>query len=124
LLILKSNKEDVYVFIENVHSMPTDGVRSAFVFGRGLGWLDMALASCGVDPIRVLPHIWMDALDLKRAGEESRYNYKKRLDELEKMIIPFLRKLHTTGDKEYIYWPNRKPAIEAQIEKILKLTRG
>lgn len=51
-------------------------------------------------------------------------NYKKRLEELEKMIIPFLRKLHTTGDKEYIYWPNRKPVIEAQIEKILKLTRG
>lgn len=51
-------------------------------------------------------------------------NYKKRLEELERMIIPFLRKLHTTGDKEYIYWPNRKPAIESQIEKILKLTRG
>ena len=51
-------------------------------------------------------------------------NYKKRLEELEKMIIPFLQKLHTTGDKEYIYWPNRKPAIESQIEKILKLTRG
>jgi hypothetical protein len=51
-------------------------------------------------------------------------NYKARLDELERMIVPFLQKLHTTGDKEYIYWPNRKPAIEKQIEKILKLTRG
>jgi len=51
-------------------------------------------------------------------------NYKARLDELEKMIVPFLNKLHSTGDKEYIYWPNRKPAIEKQIEKILKLTRG
>jgi bacterioferritin (cytochrome b1) len=51
-------------------------------------------------------------------------NYKQRLLELEKMIIPFLQKLHSTGDKEYIYWPNRKPSIELQIEKILKLTRG
>lgn len=51
-------------------------------------------------------------------------NYKARLAEVEKMIIPFLKKLHSTGDKEYIYWPNRKPAIEAQIEKILKVTRG
>ena len=49
--------------------------------------------------------------------------YKDRLQKLEKMIIPFLMKLQTTGDKEYIYWPNRKPIIEAQIEKILKLTR-
>ena len=51
-------------------------------------------------------------------------NYKARLAEVEKMIIPFLKKLHSTGDKEYIYWPNRKPAIESQIEKILKVTRG
>jgi len=50
-------------------------------------------------------------------------DYKARLAELEKMIIPFLTKLHSTGDKEYIYWPNRKPVIEAQIEKILKLTK-
>jgi len=49
---------------------------------------------------------------------------ERRLAEVEKMIIPFLKKLHSTGDKEYIYWPNRKPAIEKQIEEILKLTRG
>ena len=50
-------------------------------------------------------------------------DYGRRLDELEKIIVPFLTKLHSTGDKEYIYWPNRKPVIEKQIEKILKLTR-
>lgn len=50
-------------------------------------------------------------------------NYKKKLAEVEKLIIPFLKKLHESGDKEYIYWPNRKPAIEKQIQKILKLTR-
>ena len=50
-------------------------------------------------------------------------DYQDRLNKLEKMIVPFLTKLHSTGDKEYIYWPNRKPAIEKQIERILKLTR-
>ena len=50
-------------------------------------------------------------------------DYKARLQELEKMIIPFRTQLHSTGEKEYIYWPNRKPIIEAQIEKILKLTK-
>ena len=50
-------------------------------------------------------------------------DYKERLQELEKIIIPFLTKLHSTGDKVYIYWPNRKNLIEKQIEKILKLTR-
>jgi hypothetical protein len=51
-------------------------------------------------------------------------DYKARLHEVEKIIIPFLTKLHSTGDKEYIYWPNRKPILESQIQKILNLTRG
>jgi len=51
-------------------------------------------------------------------------DYKDRLAEIEKIIVPFLTKLHSTGDKEYIYWPNRTPVIEEQIKKILKLTRG
>jgi hypothetical protein len=59
----------------------------------------------------------------KDASTKTADDYKARLQELEKMIIPFLTKLHSTGEKEYIYWPNRKPVIEAQIEKILKLTK-
>jgi hypothetical protein len=55
---------------------------------------------------------------------ETADDYKTRLTEVEKIIIPFLTKLHSTGDKEYIYWPNRKPLIEKQIERILKLTRN
>jgi hypothetical protein len=50
--------------------------------------------------------------------------YKAKLAEVEKLIVPFLTKLLKTADKEYIYWPNRKPAIEKQIERILKITRS
>jgi hypothetical protein len=50
-------------------------------------------------------------------------DYMARLAEVEKIVIPFLTKLHQTGVKEYIYWPNRTPIIEKQIERILKLTR-
>lgn len=50
--------------------------------------------------------------------------YRRRLSDLERLIVPFLQKLHSTGDKEYIYWPNRKPILEEQLQKILKLTRG
>jgi hypothetical protein len=56
--------------------------------------------------------------------EQTAEDYKKRLEDVEKLIVPLLKKLHSTGDKEYIYWPNRKPIIEKQIEVILKLTRG
>ena len=58
------------------------------------------------------------------ALDETSLEYEKRLQDLEALIIPFLERLRDTGDKEYILWPNRKPALEKQIERILKLTRG
>lgn len=50
--------------------------------------------------------------------------YKAKLAELEKLIVPFLVKLIKTADKEYIYWPNRKPQIEKQLERVIRLTRS
>lgn len=61
--------------------------------------------------------------EVKKASE-SVDEYKDRLQKLESIVVPFLEKLKETGDKEYIYWPNRKPALQKQIERILKLTRG
>lgn len=49
--------------------------------------------------------------------------YKKRLQEVEKIILPFLTKLLKTADQPIIKWPNRKEVLEAQIQKILSLTR-
>lgn len=57
-------------------------------------------------------------------SEQTAESYKKRLMELEKLMVPFLMKLLKTADKEYIYWPNRQPVIESQIQKIVKLTRS
>jgi hypothetical protein len=50
--------------------------------------------------------------------------YRARLEEVEKIILPFLTKLLKTSDQPIIKWPNRKPILEAQIQKILNLTRG
>jgi len=48
---------------------------------------------------------------------------KERLQQVEKMVMPFLVKMLKTADKAYIYWPNRKALLEDQIKKILTLTR-
>ena len=48
---------------------------------------------------------------------------KERFKEIEKVILPFLYNL-AKSDEPYIHWPNRGPIIKAQIEKVLKLTRG
>ena len=47
----------------------------------------------------------------------------KRFKDIEKIVLPFLYNL-SKSDEPYIHWPNRGPIIKAQIEKILKLTRG
>ena len=56
--------------------------------------------------------------------EETVEEYKQRLHQVEKIILPFLTKLLQTADQPIIKWPNRKPVLESQIQKILNLTRG
>ena len=56
--------------------------------------------------------------------EDTVEEYKTRLHEVEKLILPFLTKLLQTADQPIIKWPNRKPVLESQIQKILNLTRG
>ena len=46
-----------------------------------------------------------------------------RFKDVEKLILPFLYNL-MKSDEPYIHWPNRAPIIKAQIEKLLKITRG
>tara|TARA_B100000282_G_C31638727_1_gene447404 strand:+ start:559 stop:948 length:390 start_codon:yes stop_codon:yes gene_type:complete len=48
---------------------------------------------------------------------------KTRFKDVEKLILPFLYNL-MKSDEPYIHWPNRTPIIKAQIEKLLKITRG
>lgn len=51
--------------------------------------------------------------------------HNNKLQQVEKLIIPLLLNLLKDADtKEYIKWPNRKPIIETQIEKILSITRS
>jgi hypothetical protein len=56
--------------------------------------------------------------------DETVEEYKTRLEQVEKIILPFLTNLYKTREQPYIHWPNRGPVLEQQMQKILKLTRG
>ena len=47
----------------------------------------------------------------------------KRFKEIEKIMLPFLYNL-SKSNEPYIHWPNSSPIIKAQIDKLMKLTRG
>lgn len=49
--------------------------------------------------------------------------YKQRLQQVEKIVMPFLTNLYKTRKQELIRWPNRGPVLEEQMQRILKLTR-
>ena len=55
--------------------------------------------------------------------EISDEDTQKRFKDIEKIVLPFLYNL-SKSEEPYIHWPNRGPIIKAQIENILKLTRG
>jgi uncharacterized protein involved in type VI secretion and phage assembly len=56
--------------------------------------------------------------------DETVEEYKNRLAQVEKIILPFLTNLYKSKDQPYIHWPNRGPILEQQMQRILKLTRG
>ena len=46
-----------------------------------------------------------------------------KLKKVEALIMPLLANLLKNPEKDFIKWPNRKPIIEAQISKLLAITR-
>ena len=56
--------------------------------------------------------------------DETVEEYKQRLTQVEKIIMPFLTNLYKSRSQPYIHWPNRGPILETQMQKILTLTRG
>ena len=57
-----------------------------------------------------------------RKGELNE-KFAAKLKDLEGLVVPMLKGLMANADKEYIYWPNRTPILEKQIEKVYSITR-
>jgi len=56
--------------------------------------------------------------------DETVEEYKARLQQVEKIIMPFLTNLYKSAGQPYMHWPNRGTILEKQMQKILTLTRG
>jgi archaellum component FlaC len=75
----------------------------------------------------------IDSLVTKISGIDDEFDIVKqktqeeiagKVKELEAIIMPLLINLLKTADKDYIHWPNRQQQIQAQIDKVLSITRG
>ena len=71
-------------------------------------------------------------LEIAKSQMDDEYDLRKdnlgkiqddKFKKLEKLIIPLLIKL-AKSPEAYIHWPNRAEVIEAQVKKIIEITRG
>ena len=60
-----------YAAIEDVHSMPNQGVASTFTFGYNAGILLGVLAAHNIKILKVRPNVWKPALGLDRDKKKS-----------------------------------------------------
>jgi archaellum component FlaC len=56
--------------------------------------------------------------------DDSIEGLKKRLKDVERLVMPLLSNLYKTADQKYIKWENRGPEIKNLMDKVLKATRG
>ena len=60
--------------------------------------------------------------NLSLMDSKQELKYQDTVIEMKKLILPLLQNLMKNDEKEYIYWPNRKPIIQQQIDRIEKIT--
>lgn len=82
----------IKAYIEQVHSSPQMGVKSAFTFGNGFGHLEMALTAAGIPFERVRPQVWQKALGCMTKGDKN--VSKRKAQEL----FPDRKITHATAD--------------------------
>ena len=87
--------------------------------------LEIAKVKSDVSSIKTMMNEVMQIVSEKESvnKEIQDADVKKRFKEIEKIMLPFLYNL-SKSNEPYIHWPNRGPIIKAQMDKLLKLTRG
>lgn len=89
---------DCFAYLEKVHSMPEQGVKSSFTFGQNYGSLRMALVANAIPFEDVTPQKWMGHYGLKRRKDESKTAWKNRLKAKAQQLFPRLKVTLATAD--------------------------
>lgn len=82
----------IKAYLEQVHSMPGQGVSSSFKFGQGYGALEMALTAAGIPFERVTPQKWQKALGCLTGGNKNVSKAKAQ------ELFPSIKFTHATAD--------------------------
>lgn len=89
---IKATDSDFSARLEQVHSSPQMGVKSAFTFGNGFGHLEMALTAAEIPCIRTRPQEWQKGMQCLTGGDKN--VSKRRAQEL----FPSMKITHANAD--------------------------
>lgn len=80
---------ELFVFIEQVHSMPQQSSVATFTFGKGYGQICQAFCTFSREFVR--PQVWMKGLQIpNREKTEAKPKYKERLKIRARQLFPKL----------------------------------
>ena len=85
-------------YLEAVHSMPRDGVRSAFSFGKSYGNLEAFLVAAEIPFERVTPSVWQKEFGLIKRKGETHTQKKNRHKSLAQEMFPSVKVTHAVAD--------------------------
>ena len=85
----KYSIDEVCVYIEHVHSFPTDSRPAAFSFGRNLGQWEGILAHYELEIKTVAPRTWQEHYDVPVI--KDKYERKRWLKEIAQTMFPDIK---------------------------------
>ncbi len=79
-------------FLEKVGGMPGNGGSAMFNFGKGYGWLEMALIACKIKTVTVTPQKWQKHYQLGSSSTCTHTEWKNKLKAKAQQLFPSLGK--------------------------------
>lgn len=81
--------DPMVIFIEEVHSMPGQGVVSCFTFGREVEKLEMCAVALDIPYKYIRPRVWTEAMCIGKSKDyENKRAWKKKILERAQALFP------------------------------------
>lgn len=78
--------------LEKVGGMPGNGGSAMFNFGKGYGWIEMALIACKIKTVTVTPQKWQKYYQLGSSSSCTHTEWKNKLKAKAQQLFPSLGK--------------------------------
>lgn len=93
LSFITAYQNNTTCYIEKVGGLPGMGGSSMFNFGKGFGYLEMALLCRKIPTISVTPQKWQKSLQLGGKGKKSTTEWKNKLKSKAQQLYPYIDKI-------------------------------